>query len=125
MINRKAEALEKSISSAASILSSIGCGALFVLMLVGTADVVGRYLFNRPITGALEFSQILLSIMALLGLAYCQVEGAHIRVTVFYLHFPRRLQLIADFLISILALDLFSLIVWHGTEVAYIGGSKV
>ena len=112
----KAELLDKGVRSAANILLYVCCGALFLLMLIGTADVTGRYVFNRPVTGTLEASEILMATAVLLGLAYVQVNKANVRVTIVYDLCSPRLQTIMDFVVSILALALFGLVMWQGIE---------
>ena len=47
------------------------------MMLLGTADVTGRYIFNKPILGTAEIFGILLPAIVLLGLAYTQEAQAH------------------------------------------------
>ena len=45
--------------------------ATFVMMLLVVANVIGRYLFNRPVTGTLEFTR------SLLVHRHLPVAGAH------------------------------------------------
>ena len=118
MLHKKAGAVEKGIQNTSNILSFIGMGMLLVLMVLGTADVIGRYLFNKPITGTLEISEILMAGMVFFGWPYTQAVMGHVRVDLIVSRFPRRAQALTDFISTLLALALFSLIVWRGIETA-------
>ncbi len=59
----------------------ISAVATFVMMVLVVANVLGRYLFNKPLTGTLEFTESLLVLIIFLSLALTQYDGGHIRVT--------------------------------------------
>ncbi len=90
---------------------SVICGALLVaIMLLGAADVLGRYLFNHPILGALEISQIMMAGIVLLGWAYTYRAGMHVKVDLFITRYPPRVRTVVDILTTILSLALFIII---------------
>lgn len=62
-------------------LGIISAAAIMALMLAITADVIGRELRGRSVPGLLEVAEILLAVAVFLGLAVCQHQGGHIRVT--------------------------------------------
>ena len=53
--------LDRALGTAAAVL-------LFCLMALTTADVVGRYIFNWPIRGAFEITELLLLTLIFAGL---------------------------------------------------------
>ncbi len=118
MSSRKVEALEKGIKSTSNILSAIAVGLLFILMVQGAADVIGRYVFNKPIIGTLERGQILLALMVVLSWGYTQTAKAHVSVDLFIRRLPPRARAISDLATTFLALVLFSLIAWQGVVTA-------
>ena len=61
------------------LLSAISIFAMLVLVV---ANVIGRYTFNAPITGAFEITESLLVVIIMLGLALTQFHDGHIRVTI-------------------------------------------
>jgi TRAP-type C4-dicarboxylate transport system permease small subunit len=65
--------------------------ATFVMMALVVANIIGRYLFNHPVTGTLEITESLLVIIIFLSLAMTQYDGGHIRVTILTRRLPRRL----------------------------------
>jgi TRAP-type C4-dicarboxylate transport system permease small subunit len=110
--------LEKGIKKASSILNAIGMVILLALMLLGTADVLGRYLFNKPITGAVEMGQVMLAAMVFFAWGYTQVAKGHVNVELFTSRLRPRALATANFFAYFAGLVLFSLIVWHGALVA-------
>jgi TRAP-type C4-dicarboxylate transport system permease small subunit len=65
------------IEDAANMLAAI---AIFILMLLGTAQIFLRSAFNSPIAGYIDLVELSMASMAFLGAAYCQRLGAHIRM---------------------------------------------
>lgn len=89
-------------------------GLLLIMLLLGTADVLGRYLFNSPLSGSQEIFEILLPGIVLLGWAYAQRLKVHVSVDLFFNRFQPRLKSIVTLLITCLALAISILIVWQG-----------
>ena len=54
--------------------------ATLLTMVLVVANIVGRYLFNKPLTGTLEFTESLLVLIIFCSVALTQYEGGHIRV---------------------------------------------
>lgn len=106
--------LEKGAGIMNRALRYVCMGLLFSMMLLGTADVTGRYIFNKPIIGTVEIFGILLPAIVLLGLAYTQGAQAHIRMEVLVLRLPRRVQTILSFITTICMLFVSALILWQG-----------
>jgi len=94
-------------------LGSVGAGVIFALMLVAGVDVVGRYVFNRPLLGAFELSELALAIMVLFGWGYNQAVKGHIDIDLLYKRLPHGAQTILDFLAPILGLSLFVFVSWQ------------
>jgi TRAP-type C4-dicarboxylate transport system permease small subunit len=91
---------------------------LFLLMSLGASEVIGRYVFNRPIVAVLEFSQIMQAMMVFLAWAYTTAEKSHVRVEIFIRIFSPRVQAIQDFIADIVVIVLFGLIAWKATQKA-------
>lgn len=63
--------------------------ATFVMMVLVVANIFGRYVFNKPIDGTLEFTESLLVLIIFLSLGLTQYDGGHIRVTLATRLLPR------------------------------------
>jgi len=110
--------VEQGITYAEKILAGIGGFFFVILMLLGAGDVIGRYVFNKPIMGALEISEVLMAGVILFGWAYALKTGSHVRVELVISHYPSRVRVIAEFVTSLVSLGLFCLITWRSTLLA-------
>jgi TRAP-type transport system small permease protein len=63
--------LDRALGTAAAVL-------LFCLMALTTADVVGRYIFNWPIRGAFEITELLLLTLIFAGLPLASRADEHV-----------------------------------------------
>jgi TRAP-type C4-dicarboxylate transport system permease small subunit len=115
---KKAPALEKGIRTAENVIAAIGGVMLLVMMLLGAADVIGRYGFNSPISGAINVSQLMMGGVVFFGWAYTLSKKSHVTVDIAFNHYPRRAQAIIEFVMLILSLLLFSLIIWQSILIA-------
>ena len=109
-----AKTLDKSIHLINSALRYVCMSLLFFMMALGTCDVMGRYLFNKPILGTYEIFEILLPAIVLLGLGYTQGSNAHVRVELFISHLSSRKQTVLNLITNGCALFISVLILWRG-----------
>lgn len=110
--------IEKGIRFIENVMLFI-CGAIFMLlMLLSTGDVLGRFLFDKPITGTYEMSEIMMGAVVLLGWAYTQRVGEHVSVDLFYNRFPAGMQTITSLIVQLLCLALFIAILIQSWSIA-------
>lgn len=114
MVKRIVGALDKGTGVMGSALRYICMITLLFMMLLGTVDVTGRYLFNKPVLGTAEIFGMLLPTIVLLGLAYTQVARAHVRVDVLFVRLPSMAQTILSIITNTGALFISALILWRG-----------
>jgi TRAP-type C4-dicarboxylate transport system permease small subunit len=96
------------------------CGIIFMLlMFLGTVDVIGRTIFNKPITGTYEISEIMMGAIVLLGWAYTQRQGEHVAVDLVYAKFPAKMKTIVSIVMTIIILALFVIIMIKSWTIAY------
>jgi TRAP-type C4-dicarboxylate transport system permease small subunit len=70
----------------------ISSAATLLMMLLVVANIIGRYLFNKPVTGTLEFTESLLVLIIFCSVALTQYDGGHIRVNLVTRRLPKRVQ---------------------------------
>jgi C4-dicarboxylate transporter DctM subunit len=96
------------------IANGLGVSCLFVLMLLISADVSGRYFLGRPITGAFEITDLAMVLIVFLGIAFTALKGGHVSLGDLLLgRFSNRLRAFIVTTTNILGLCLFGLIVWQ------------
>lgn len=71
-------------------LNFIAGVSIFLLMLIGVGQIVGRQVFGAPIYGYIDYIEQATAIFAFLGVAYCQRLGTHIRMEFLLTLLPRR-----------------------------------
>ena len=96
----------------------ISMGMLLIMMLLGSADVLGRYFLRKPITGAFELTEILLAGIVYFALAHTQRAKGHVAVSLFYSYLPEKLKLKVGLFNSIVSICIFGLISWRGIMAA-------
>lgn len=84
----------------------------------GTTDVLGRYLFNKPIIGTVERGEVILAAIVFLGLGYTQLVKGHVNVELLLSRFPPRAQAITNFATTFVGLVIFILIAWQAALIA-------
>jgi len=84
------------------------------LMLLTSADVIGRAAWARPIPGIVELSSYMLDVFILLGPAYTQQVKGHVRVSMLTSRLPQRFQLSLEIVVTLLSLFIMVLLAWQG-----------
>ena len=92
----------------------IGMLLILPLMLLTSADVIGRAAWARPIPGIVELSSYMLDVFILLGLAYTQQVKGHVRVSMLTSRLPQRAQQSLEIVVTLLSLFIMVLLAWQG-----------
>ena len=72
--------IDRISASAETGLNIVGVTFIMILMVMTAFEIVGRYLFNTPIPGYLENTELLMAAIVFLGIGFNQRVGAHIRM---------------------------------------------
>ncbi|WP_157968990.1 TRAP transporter small permease [Tropicimonas sp. IMCC34011] len=56
------------------------CVALLIMVGITCVDVIGRYLFNAPLAGAYEATQLQMTVLIFLGLPLVTLRDAHVKI---------------------------------------------
>lgn len=91
---------------------AICAGAVFLMMLVGAADIVSGLLLGRFLSFKVELSGTLLATSIFLACAVVQKRREHLRVDLFDALMGPRLKRAGALLALLCALVLFTLIAW-------------
>jgi TRAP-type C4-dicarboxylate transport system permease small subunit len=66
-----------------SALGFASAAVLFSMMMVTAVDVIGRYLFNRPLPGGFEITEMMLAALIYCGLPLVSKRREHIVIDTF------------------------------------------
>ena len=103
----------KIINLVSRVAGYVATVVLIALMLLTVSDVFLRYVFANPITGTTELTEMMM-VCLLLALAWCAVEGRHIKVGIVMDRFSPRVQAIVDSITLLAGLGVYIILVWQG-----------
>jgi len=87
-------------------------------MLITSADVTMRYVFNSPIVGTFELMEFSLAGVAFLSFAYVQQQRGHITVEFIAERVSPRWRASMDLVVLVIVLPILSIMVWQTAEQA-------
>lgn len=99
-----------------SMLSALGGAViLFLVCMVSTYSVVGRWLFGAPVLGDVELVQMGAAISIAACLPYAQMRNAHIVVDFFTIKAPPKVRLFLDTIAALLLCLCAAILSWRST----------
>jgi TRAP-type C4-dicarboxylate transport system permease small subunit len=84
------------------VLGLLAAAILFFMMLLTAVDVIGRYLFNTPVNGGFEVTEIMLAALIYCGLPLVSARREHIVIDTFDPFFSRGFKRTLDVIAEIL-----------------------
>jgi len=111
-----AKTVSNRLGRISAALAYVGAFSLFAIMCLTTADVIGRYLFNAPITGVFELTEFMVLILIFSFLAYTQSGRGHVSVDLLVSLFPKKARRTIALINHSLCLILMGLITYMGFE---------
>lgn len=109
----KSDLAMRPIEDAINMLAAF---AIFTLMVLGSAQILLRSVFNSPIAGYIDLVELSMASMAFLGAAYCQRLGAHIRMEILIGQFKGRALWAMESFGLLVALFIIAVLVWYGWD---------
>ena len=85
-----------------SALSLTSGTVLFLMMMITAVDVIGRYVFNRPLAGGFEITEMLLAALIYCGLPLVSQRREHIVIDTFDPLMSARVKRALDVLAEVL-----------------------
>ncbi|MDH3325977.1 MAG: TRAP transporter small permease, partial [Gammaproteobacteria bacterium] len=112
-----------------SALTLAGGILIFLLVLLTTVNVLGRWVFSTPISGYIDWVEQAMAFFAFLGLAYTQREGGHIRMDMLISHLRGRMLWISEFITTLLMFAITLILIYgsylHFLRAFQLGDSSV
>lgn len=72
--------LDKGNAYIETVLNMVGVAFIIILMFFTSCEILGRYLFNQPIPGYVEDTELIMAAIVFLGIGYNQRIGGHVRM---------------------------------------------
>jgi TRAP-type C4-dicarboxylate transport system permease small subunit len=105
--------VEKGIVTITRLMSNVGVIFVALVTFLITADVVGRYFFNKPVKGAHELIAVMVVVIIALGVAHNQFRKANIEIDLMTSRLPQKAQAGIAILTYLLSLGIVSLLTWQ------------
>lgn len=111
--------LDRTYFKLESFLNLLGGIVIFLLIFLATANVLGRWLFDMPINGYIDWVEQSMAFMAFLGIAYTKRLGGHIRMDMLVSHVHGRKLWLLELISSILMLSV-TLVLIYGSYLHFL-----
>ena len=115
----KLSLLDRTFFKLESLLNLIGGLVIFLLIFLATANVLGRWIFDMPINGYIDWVEQSMAFMAFLGIAYTKRLGGHIRMDMLVSRLHGAKLWLVELISSILML-LITLILIYGSYLHFL-----
>ncbi len=112
------QTLEHIIVWITSAFRAISGAVLAVIMIITAMDVALRYLFNQPIPGTIELTEVFMSVIIFFGLAYTAHQNEHIRVEILISHLSKRMQAVIESISNLLSAVMIAFVSWQSVVYA-------
>ena len=105
--------MQKFLSPVKTLFLVLAAGSLALMMFLTAVDVGLRYIFNRPISGALELVEYLMAVLVPFALTVTAFNKAHIGVELIMERFPESVRRYVACATHLMVATLYSLITWQ------------
>lgn len=106
-------AIDRGFHRIEKLIALISGFGIFVLMMLGVAQVLGRKFFNFPIHGYIDVIEIMMSFLVFMGLSYTERLGGHIRMELFVTMMPKRILWLFETLSVVVALFVVGVLAYY------------
>ncbi|HEX2987788.1 MAG TPA: TRAP transporter small permease [Chloroflexota bacterium] len=111
-LDRSAHWIESWARPFSAGMSTVGAVALLIMMFWVVADVLLRFLFDRPLLGSYEIVEYMMVAFVFMSFAYAQFCKAHISVPVVVERLGPRARAVLDIITGIITLLVTAVMVW-------------
>ena len=102
-----------------SFMSFIGGVVIFLIVMISTVNILGRWFFSMPVNGYIDWIEQFMAFFAFLGIAYTQREGGHIRMDMVVSKLKGRIFYITELFTTTIILFL-TLVLIYGSSLHFL-----
>jgi C4-dicarboxylate transporter DctQ subunit len=99
-----------------SLFNIIAGVVIFLTMIIGVVQVVGRSFFNQPVPAYVDVIELGMATFAFLGIAYCQKLGGHVRMEIVMKHFKGRTFWVAEVVNTLIMMWIIAVLLLYGYD---------
>lgn len=112
-VQRISVEMGKRIAPVKNIFLVLSAACLALMMFLTALDVGLRYIFNSPISGALELVEYMMAVVVPFAVTVAAFEKAHIGVDLIMERFPKKIRIYVACLTNLMIFVLYALIAWQ------------
>lgn len=105
-------ALDRALYRLEQVFGLVSGLAVFALMILAVYSVGGRNFLNSPVRGYVDWIEVAMPLIAIMGISFTQRDGGHIRMDILVARLRGRALWIAEFASTFLILVLILLLIW-------------
>jgi len=94
--------------------AELSSALIFLMVLLVSADVFGRYALSKPIPGTYEISEALMIFIVFLAYAHTEATDQNIRIRLIERYITQRQKDVLDIFAYALGILIFGVICWQG-----------
>ncbi|MBY6091890.1 TRAP transporter small permease [Maritimibacter alkaliphilus] len=108
-------------------LLAVLCGVILLVMMgLTVVDVIGRYVFNSPLVGATELTELLLAAVVFIGLPAVSLDDEHVTVDLLTSRLPDWVQPWRKLVLALVTSAVLAVVGWrlwvYGSQIASYNG---
>jgi TRAP-type C4-dicarboxylate transport system permease small subunit len=115
-VNRFGVRIERAIDLVLDKIRWLAAGLLFLMGLLTTVDVIGRYVFHKPIKGNIDIQELMMVVIIFLGVGYCTLKERNASADVVLSRLARHTRAILGVITWFLCTAIYGLISWQITK---------
>ncbi len=112
-LNRAAGRLDVILRPFSGGLNSIGVTMLAIMMFLTASDVILRYFFNRPITGAYDLTEYMMGGFVVFAMVYCCANKGNVVVNILENRLSKRARAILKAFTDLINVCIFAVMAWE------------
>ena len=90
--------------------------ALLSMVAITVVDVIGRYLFNSPLSGAYELTQLHMTVLIFIGLPMVTARNAHVKIDFLRPLLGARARFVQDCVVGVISALVLAVLAWKMAE---------
>jgi TRAP-type C4-dicarboxylate transport system permease small subunit len=94
-------------------MNFISVGVLMIMIFFVAIDVIGRYVFSRPLESSYEGVMLMMVFVFAFGISYTQRKKGHVAVDMLVNRFGQRAQAVNDIIVNFVCLSFLSVLTWQ------------
>ena len=105
--------LEKVVYPISRLLHRFAQVIIVLMVLLTVVDVCLRYIFNSPITGSYEVTELMMAVLVFASVGFTMSVKDHVSVDLVVTKLPDRVRALLEAITCLLAFGLFALAAWR------------